>query len=137
MAVGVFDRAESLTQVLDGLAAIEPAPPDVVLLSTCLDLPGATSGAGVLPRKTRWPEGWPVIAAVGKDGTRIPEGGYGNIVDFESWIGPAMSRDLSRRLSEGACLLFAATRDSTEEMRVCQTLIRHSVGQVQVHDYVA
>lgn len=55
---------------------------------------------------------------------------------LERWLTKRHADYLQEHMDAGEILLWVRVNDGEEESRVCRTLLRHSAGQVQVHDIV-
>ncbi len=56
------------------------------------------------------------------------------LMNFEGWIDGKLSAELNKHLTNGCCVLFAPVSNVQHEWRVSNTLLKHSVGAVQLHD---
>lgn len=139
IAVGVFDRIDTLGPALEDLDALGLSKDTLILLFEPSALEGAlAAGKG---RHVDDLPFLPVLFMRGVDGhsgfkrlsgraTRVEK----RIIDLAGWIEPRMAAVLGKHVSEGACLLFALAATSEDEQAICGILIRYSLGQVQVHD---
>lgn len=142
VAVGVFDRVGLLAASLRELSERNIPASSLVLLCP----------SRVLEDKADPAQGGAEISTLAKSsalfvrkGNEIlranagPESGdlapHEEIVHLERWIEPRMAARLTELLSHSTSLLFGIAQTPEQEQAICDVLIKHSVGQVQVHDF--
>lgn len=128
IAVGVFDRLENLALVLDSLTASDESQAALMVLAGPCAFGGRLGGTGAAPLP-----GCPRVVLT--DGGAAEAGSsIDRLVHLEDWLEPRLARRLRQNLSEGAGLLFLTAEPPERERRVCDLLLRHGSGPVQVHD---
>ncbi len=145
VAIGTFDRIDSLSTAVKELSLQKSADLQIVLIADqdCLNNAfRAALGAQDMVQGEKWPAlvFWDADIPTDQQVAVAGVGGSGStertqIIDFEQWIAPAMAARLKRQLENGACLLFAVVETPDQEQKVCGVLFEHSIGQVQVHDF--
>lgn len=146
VAIGAFDRLDSLSKVLEALDPQKAEEVQAVLIvgqNSLEDELRQALEAGSLSSS----EGWPTVVFCGAEspadqkfsGASIKGASISRecerIVEFEQWIAPTMANRLNQQLTNGACLLFAIVDTPDQEQQVCGVLFEHSINQVQVHDF--
>lgn len=142
IAIGVFDRIENLDAALSELSKRKIPETSMALLCTSGTREDETNAAG----------GSSQLGAIAKSsalfvrkGDRVERANIGpqphdstpleTIVRLERWIEPRLVASLESQLLDSTCLLFGIAETPEQERAICDVLIRHSVGQVQVHDF--
>jgi len=139
VAVGVFNRKDTLGQALDELALLGLPKDSLMLLFEGRALDGALTKRSGDRRLDGVPA--PLLFMRGANGDAAFRRLAGRatalqkrIIDFAGWIEPRMAAALGKHVDEGACLLLGIASTPEEEQAICGVLIEHSLGQVQVHD---
>lgn len=143
IAIGVFDRIDDLNAALGGLSAHEIPETSIVLLCASEAREGDANPAGNPGRIGALAKSSAVFVRKGDRVERAnsdpePCGSppLEEIVHMERWIEPRMAARLEDQLSAAACLLFGIAEAPEQELAICDVLIKHSVDQVQVHDFL-
>lgn len=83
----------------------------------------------------------PVLLSRGTLSARLRGTGLGAGEEFGDLLAPHLgahsAAGLADRLAAGSILLWAATGDAVATSRACDVMLRHSDGQVHVHDLAA
>ena len=134
VAIGVFDRADKLFQAMSLLSDGNDSNAALMLMGE-----GAALGGCLAQAASNWPHvkliSQKLISQGGPSAPGAPTRSWlDGLADLESWLAPRLAERLRRSMAQGACLLFLCAEPPVLEQRVCDLLIRHCSGPVQVHD---
>ena len=145
VAVGVIDDFEQMEETVAELARSGASPGSTAVLTIpgtlCERLLSVSVSADDGRRRD-----WPTVLIRSQDGDPQPmpklreKGGVDAavlvdlIVRFEDWIQPRLAQNLSRHLTDGACLLFVHIASDETELAISKALLSRSVDLVQFHD---